>query len=351
MYCYSDQVSSTRWTQSSCEEHKHGSDYLYLDEGLPFDTLPKLLRWVQQSGGGVKTLICNNSERNAELAVAALSCAATANLTIAVLSRMTHVSVGMLSVFPQLTRCDLKAWGADGYADLEPLQVLHNLDCLNLGYGTYENVHVLGHLTRLYSKGGTVQIRGECRFAHSLIELHAEDSEIDLYDQGLSVCTALTSLTCHQGNIKSSVSKRPAQKCSRLGYGPVSGLPCDILRLTRLTTLDLDLAPEWSCRWGSSGILQPEEYVNLEWMGALVNLQNFCFKACCEAEVRLGRHWGKLQQLKTLCVQNLPDPGSEEEQQTLMGVLCLSIPWESLQALESVCLGGKALAKFSVQAV
>ena len=310
-------------------EHKHLSGHLYLDAQLTYSSLPSLLRWIYQSGGGVRILICDSHpyEGNADLAVAALSYTAAASLTTAMTFSITRDSMGLLSTFTRLTRCDLN--GED--ADLVPLHVLHNLDCLNLTHGTYMNIQGLSGLTRLYVCAGNVQASGECSFGRSLKELHAEGSDIDLHNQGLSICTVLASLACSHSNIISSVSQGSAHSVfSCLEYGPVSGLPSDILDLTDLTTVDVDLR--------DFDILPAADCVNLEWVGALVNLQNFCFKACDVAEVRFGRQWGKLQKLQKLWVQNLEEHVLEPEP----GSLCSSIPWERLQALESVYLGGKA---------
>ena len=289
---------------------------MYLAEQLSAKSLPSLLGRIKKFGASVDTVLSDSDEAPAELALAALTCQ---HLIRARMFSMTSHAVPMLSAFTGLSECELRC-----PADLKPLGALPSLCCLVL------ESDALLCLTSLTVGHAKVHASGGCRFAHSLKQLRSLSSTINLGTTSMSAFTALKTLVSHSSRLK--CAEQHEVLMSYLDYLPVDGLPTDILALTQLTRLDYIIDPVYLQQHSGSSI-------HLDWVGALLSLQEFRFTSYTDAQVHLGRHVGALSQLKVLCVRV---SSSFNKLLNSNYVLRLDVPWKRLHALESLVLSGDA---------
>ena len=150
-----------------------------------------------------------------------------------------HQSVfSQLLPFTALTHCNLQVLGRS-VIQLEPIPHLKELV---LGSGSFQNLHVIPHLTKLVLDFARAFSAEPCHFISGLAELHMDPSICQVYHpQGLSACGQLRLLHSHGSRLTADHPWNP---------NDVVALHADLLlasltALTGLTELELSFFGAW----------------------------------------------------------------------------------------------------------
>ena len=209
------------------------------------------LNWMQQHGHAVQDITVSGDCNGMPEAVLPLLHLQQAPLQAARISDTQDQGLYLLALFTTLTDCRLHA-PAQEHLNVQPLQALPRLTCLELWNGSFVGVEVLAHLTSLKVTEAQVECCDDSHRVTCLLRLHLDVSCLSMFhSRGLGACTGLIDLTFGA----SSMLAKTADECMQCGNQ--FQVATNLTALTNLTCLHFST-------WHRS--------VQLEWLTGLASL-------------------------------------------------------------------------------
>lgn len=308
---------------SACQKFKavfvHNPSFvstLLMGEYIDRRRLPGMLKWIDEHGAAVKTLVFRTGSPWSEAALTALlSCCVVhklpACLTSAHLMDVTDGSISLLGCLTSLTQIRLDGRSASENLDLAPLQELPRLTTLSLANANCVSLSNLKHLTDFSAKVCRIWFQGNCAFVTALLKLSIDSTSLkQFHEVGISACSNLQHLECLGADI-GAVNHEETMSFSRTRLC----VPHSVSALTALTFLRISYSNN--------------KCVELDWIGQLPSLQSVALHFCVEDMKLLASVGGLTRLTKMHLTNSLPK-----------GQIHCSFAWPRLVALQVLTITG-----------